>query len=347
MKKVNIYLAAIIAMITISCQDKYPDLEDGMYAEFQTNMGTFVTELHFQETPMTVGNFVALAEGKHPKVDEEYKGQPFYDGLIFHRVIDGFMIQGGDPKGNGQGGPGYKFPDEFDPEVTHKKGVLSMANSGPNTNGSQFFITLAPTPHLNNKHSVFGELVVGEDVVSKIGKVETKKPGDKPIEKVIIEKLNIIRKGSDAKGFDAVAAFEKGLEDHVTKMAEEEAKRQAEMDKLTEGFTETESGLFYKIEEENPSGKSPKPRQKVKVHYEGYLMNGKKFDSSRDRGKPIEFTVGVGQVIPGWDEGLQKLKTGEKARFIIPSNLAYGARSTGPIPPNSTLIFDLELISIE
>lgn len=347
MKKINICLAVFIALITIGCQDKYPDLEDGMYAEFETNMGTFVTKLHFDKTPMTVGNFVALAEGEHPKVDEEYDGKPFYDGLIFHRVIDGFMVQGGDPKGNGQGGPGYKFPDEFDPEITHKKGVLSMANSGPNTNGSQFFITLAPTPHLNNKHSVFGELVIGEDVVSKIGKVETKKPGDKPVEKVVIEKLNIIRKGRDAKKFDAVSAFEKGLEDHKAKIAEEEAKKQAKLDKLTEGFTETESGLFYKIKEENPSGKSPKPRQKVEVHYEGFLMNGKKFDSSRDRGKPIKFPIGVGQVIPGWDEGIQLLKTGEKAKLIIPPSLGYGARSTGPIPPNSTLIFDVELVDIE
>jgi len=173
MRTLRLSLATLVGILLFSCSSQYPDLEDGLYAEFQTSMGDFVTELHYDKVPMTVGNFVALAEGEHPLVDEEYQNQKFYDSIIFHRVIDQFMIQGGDPNGTGQGGPSYEFADEIDSLLTHKKGVLSMANAGADTNGSQFFITLVPTPHLDGKHSVFGELVVGMEVVDSIGKVET------------------------------------------------------------------------------------------------------------------------------------------------------------------------------
>jgi peptidylprolyl isomerase len=333
MKILRLAFVALLGLLIFSCSSQYPELEDGLYAEFKTSYGDFVTELHYKKVPMTSGNFVALAEGEHPQVDDTYKGKKFYDSIIFHRVIDEFMIQSGDPDGTGQGGPGYKFPDEIDSTLTHDKGVISMANAGPNTNGSQFFITLVPTPHLNGKHSVFGKLVVGEEVVDSIGKVETT-PRDKPVKDVVIETVNIIRKGGDAKSFDAVEAFKAGVKQAEEAMAKAAQERQAKLEEASEGFESTDSGLRYLITEENPGGDSPEAGDMVSVHYTGYLLDGTKFDSSIDRGEPIEFPIGTGRVIPGWDEGIMLLKTGEKAELIIPSELAYGARQTGPIPPN-------------
>ena len=346
MKTLKLSLIALVGLLIYSCSSQYPDLEEGLYAEFKTSEGDFVTELEFEKTPMTVGNFVALAEGEHPGVNEEYQGEKFYDSIIFHRIIDGFMIQGGDPNGTGQGGPGYKFADEIDTTLIHQKGVLSMANAGANTNGSQFFITLVPTPHLDGRHTVFGNVVVGEEVVDSIGKVETQKPGDRPVEDVVIETINILRKGSDAKNFDAVEAFNTGVEKAEQEAIAAAKARQEKFEKASEGFDETESGLRYKITEENPAGTAPSAGDMVKVHYTGYLLDGTVFDSSYKRNEPLEFPVGTGRVIPGWDEGIMLLKTGEKAELIIPSELAYGARANGPIPANSILRFEVELVEV-
>jgi peptidyl-prolyl cis-trans isomerase A (cyclophilin A) len=166
-------------------------------AQFTTSEGNFTVRLFEEEVPNTVANFVGLAEGSKEFTDPtggQKVKRPYYDGLIFHRVIDGFMIQGGDPLGTGTGGPGYKFGDEFSPTLRHSKpGILSMANAGPNTNGSQFFITLAATPWLDNKHSVFGEVVEGLDVVQKIGKMPTSKPGDRPLKAITIQSVKIVR----------------------------------------------------------------------------------------------------------------------------------------------------------
>jgi len=346
MRKQHLLLLLTFALSAISCNSKYPDLDDGIYAEFVTNNGTFVAELYYKATPITVANFVSLAEGNNKMVDSTYAGKKFYDGLKFHRIIENFMIQGGDPKGNGTGGPGYSFPDEFNDTLQHdSKGILSMANSGPGTNGSQFFITLKETPHLNGRHTVFGKIVKAQATVDSIGKVKTAAQ-DKPLEDVIIKKLNIIRKGKEAKDFNATKVFEEeiaGLE------AEKEKKKEAlenEIKTLAKGYEKTDSGLRYKITEPNAEGEKPNRGAVVKVHYNGMLADGTKFDSSYDRGKPIEFPVGVGKVIPGWDEGIRLLKTGEKARLIIPPYLGYGENGAGPIPPNSILIFDVELVGI-
>jgi peptidyl-prolyl cis-trans isomerase A (cyclophilin A) len=168
----------------------------GTYAHFDTSHGSFVVRFFEKEAPKTVDNFVGLAEGTrewvHPGTREKRKA-PFYDGIVFHRVIDGFVIQGGDPLGTGTGGPGYKFADEFHPALRHDRaGILSMANAGPNTNGSQFFITLGPTPHLNNRHAVFGEVVDGMDTIRKIGKVPVGAQ-DRPVEAVVIRSVRIER----------------------------------------------------------------------------------------------------------------------------------------------------------
>ncbi|NGZ90159.1 peptidylprolyl isomerase [Psychroflexus maritimus] len=345
MKKIKLMLLALVAIFVTSC-DEYPELEDGLYAKLNTNKGEIIIELHYDQTPMTVGNFVSLAEGNNPKVDEKFEGKNFYDGIIFHRVIKDFMIQTGDPNGNGQGGPGYKFPDEINENLTHNsKGVLSMANAGKDTNGSQFFITLKETPHLDGRHTVFGKVAKGQEVVDQIGQVETAAM-DKPKEEVKIERIEIIRKGREAKNFDASNAFTSGIEIVEEQRKTEEEEKAKLFDEMSEGFEETETGLRYKITAENESGNKPVKGQKVAVHYTGMFLDGNKFDSSFDRDEPIEFEVGRGFVIPGWDEGLLLLNEGEKAELLIPANLAYGKAGRGPIPPNTPLFFQVELVKV-
>lgn len=307
-------------------------MENGLYARFITNKGEILVKLTYKETPGTVGNFVALAEGKLENKAKD-KGTPYYDGLIFHRVIPDFMVQGGDPKGVGTGGPGYQFEDEFHPELTHEgPGVLSMANAGPGTNGSQFFITHVATPWLDGKHSILGNVVEGQDVVDKIVK------GDK------IEELKIERVGEEAEKFDGVKAFEQFKNGKSEREAEGKKNEEGALKELTKGFDKTESGLYYKIENEG-SGQKPTKGNTVAVHYKGMLADGTVFDSSHKRGQPLEFPIGMGHVIAGWDEGLMLLKEGSKARLVIPSELGYGAQGAGGvIPPNATLVFDVELV---
>lgn len=310
-------------------------MQDGLYAKFNTNKGEILVQLEFEKTPGTVGNFVGLAEGK---LDNKAipQGKPYYNGLKFHRVIPDFMIQGGDPKGNGTGGPGYNFADEIHPDLTHDApGKLSMANAGPGTNGSQFFITHTATPWLDGKHTVFGSVIEGQDVVNAIAQ------GDK------IESLEILRVGAAAEGFNGVEEFRSfngAKEDR-----EAAAKKQQEelLGELSQGFAKTSSGLRYKIEEKGDGPKAEKGKT-VSVHYKGMLPDGSVFDSSYKRNEPIDFPLGQGHVIEGWDEGIQLLSVGDQARFVIPSHLAYGERGAGGvIPPNATLIFDVELVAIK
>ena len=309
-------------------------MENGIYAKFNTAKGSILVKLEHEKTPGTVGNFVALAEGNLENKSRK-QGEPFYDGLKFHRVIPDFMIQGGCPQGTGTGGPGYKFEDEFHPDLKHDKpGILSMANSGPGSNGSQFFITHIPTDWLDNKHTVFGHVVEGQDIVDAVAQ------GD------ALESVQIIREGDDAKKWNAVEAF-RTFEGARTKreVAEREA-TEAKMEKLAAGFEKTESGLRYQFIQRG-NGKKAENNKTVSVHYEGSLENGKVFDSSYKR-KPIEFPLGQGNVIEGWDEGIALLQVGDKARFVIPSHLGYGASGAGGvIPPNATLIFDVELIDVK
>ena len=313
------------------------DLSNGLYADIETSKGNIVLQLYFEQVPTTVSNFVALAEGNHPVVDEKLSGKPYYDGLKFHRVIENFMIQGGDPTGTGSGGPGYQFDDEFSPDLKHDgPGVLSMANAGPGTNGSQFFITHVETPWLDGKHSIFGKVTSGQDIVDEIEQED------------IIKNVKIIRVGKSAKNFDAPNIFE----DYITNKSEAdilnaEAEQDAFKD-ITNGMTKTESGIYYNISEKG-KGENAKPNDLLSVHYSLQLMDGSEIDSSFTRGAPIEFTCGVGQVIKGWDEAMQLLNKGSKARLVIPSELGYGSMGAGNgvIPPNATLIFDVELVDIK
>ena len=334
----NIFLSLAL-LVGISCtstnNNNYNNMEDGIYANIKTNKGDITLKLEFEKTPLTAANFIALAEGKMKNKRKEL-GTPYYDGIKFHRVIADFMIQAGCPDGNGTGDPGYKFADEFHPDLKHDKGgVLSMANSGPATNGSQFFITHKETPWLDGKHSVFGNVVEGMDIVNLIAQDD------------VMESVTISRVGSKAKSFDAVKIFS-SEQLRLEKEAEKQAKEAAEANKkLMEGATITESGLGYIMVKEG-SGVQAEKGKTVSVHYTGKLTDGTKFDSSLDRNQPIEFVLGEGRVIKGWDEGISYLKVGGKATFIIPSNLAYGERGAGGvIPPNATLIFDVELVDVK
>ena len=325
-------ILAVTLMATINTNNIN---KEGMYAKIKTNKGDIMLELEFEKTPLTVANFVGLAEGKI-KNNKKEVGEPYYNGLKFHRVIADFMIQGGCPDGNGMGGPGYQFPDEIHPDLKHSApGILSMANAGPGTNGSQFFITHKETPWLDGKHTVFGKVTEGQDVVDAIAQ------DDKIIE------IDIIRKGENAKKFDSKAIFDKELE-KLEKQAAEKAKKAKEaIDELKKGAKVTSSGLAYKIIKKGTGAKAEAGKT-VSVHYTGKLSNGTKFDSSYDRNQPIEFELGRGRVIKGWDEGISLLNVGSKATFIIPPDLAYGARGAGGvIPPNATLIFDVELVEIK
>ncbi len=315
-------------------------LPDGLYAKMTTNKGEILLQLHYDKTPLTVCNFVGLAEGKIDN-NAKPKGTPFYNGLAFHRVIADFMIQGGDPAGNGTGGPGYRFDDEIVPELKHTgPGILSMANAGPGTNGSQFFITHVATPWLDGMHTVFGKVVTGQEVVNAI------QQGDK------IETLEIIRVGKDAKNFKAdQAAMAQYQADMVQKKAKAEEAEKMKFENWVKTTYPTAkptgTGLWYVVEQEG-TGEMAAKGKTVAVHYAGKLANGTEFDNSYKRGQPIDFKLGIGQVIPGWDEGIALMKVGAKYKLIIPSELGYGKRGAGGvIPPNATLIFDTELVSVK
>jgi FKBP-type peptidyl-prolyl cis-trans isomerase len=310
-------------------------MTNGLYAKFNTTKGDIIVNLEFEKTPGTVGNFVALAEGNlENKVRPQ--GKPYYDGLKFHRVIADFMIQGGCPQGTGTGNPGYSFNDEFHPELKHDKpGILSMANSGPATNGSQFFITHVETPWLDNKHTVFGNVIEGQDIVDVIQQNDT------------LTSLEIVRVGENAQKFNAIEAFRTFEGARAEREALEIKKQEDTLNDASEGFEKTESGLRYKIIQEG-DGKKASKGDMVSVHYKGQLLDGTVFDSSYKRKEPIDFKIGVGQVISGWDEGIQLLKVGDKARLVIPSNLAYGSQGAGGvIPPNAPLLFDVELVNVK
>lgn len=314
-------------------------LKDGLYAKFDTAKGEIICLLEFEKTPLTVANFVGLTEGtKELGGGSGKQGTKFYDGLTFHRVIPDFMIQGGCPLGTGTGGPGYTFPDEIDPSLKHSEpGILSMANAGPGTNGSQFFITHVPTPWLDGKHTVFGHVISGQDVVDKIA------GNDK------LNSVEIIRVGAKAEAFKSdQAAFDELLSTMEAREQEKaKAAQETSLKAIKDQFPDaisTPSGLQYVVVAEGSGEATPGKGTMVKAHYTGKLLDGTKFDSSYDRGQPISFPVGEGRVIKGWDEAFLSMKKGEKRVLIIPSDLGYGPAGRGPIPPNATMVFDVELV---
>lgn len=334
-----ILLIFLPILLLFTCS-KQPDLPPGLYAQLITDKGDIVIRLEYQKAPMTVMNFVGLAEGKIKNTFRK-EGEPYFDGLTFHRVEPGFVIQGGDPIGNGSGGPGYRFPNEIHPDLKHDgPGVVAMANAGPHTNGSQFYITLTATPHLDGNYSVFGKVVQGMEVVNKITR------GD------VIRNVKILRIGDEAKKFEvSQAAFDHLIQQAQTRlMNEAKLKREKDLQTIQSTWPEarlTDEGIFYKILR-NGKGNTPKPGQTVLVHYRGTFLDGRVFDDSYSRNQPIAVPVGQGRVIKGWDLTLQKMKKGEKRMVIIPPELAYGDRGAGGvIPPNTFLVFEMELVDIQ
>ena len=351
MKKIVLFTLLVSTLFT------FAQTEDGLYAKMKTNKGDILLKLEYQKTPITVANFVSLAEGTNPFVAEKLKGKPMYNGLKFHRVIADFMIQGGDPEGTGAGGPGYAFKDEFDESLKHTKGgILSMANAGPATNGSQFFITHKATPWLDNKHSVFGEVIEGMEIVNSIAQ------GDQIME------LQIIKKGADANKFDAKKVFidyygKKDIEAKAAKeIADKVAKEKATyLAKMRKKAIKTTSGLEYAV---ISKGKGVKPASgtNVFINYAGYFADGNMFDTNFEEvakayGKfdhrrkdsngyqpfPFEYGKKTG-LIPGFIEGLENMKLGDRFLIFIPYNLGYGEAGGGPIPAKTDLIFEVEML---
>lgn len=347
----NLIISAFLTLVfTSSFAQNASSLGNGLYAKFTTSKGVIICQLEYQKVPMTVGNFVGLIEG-NLKVNNVVVDKPFYDGLKFHRVIADFMIQGGDPLGNGSGDPGYKFYDEIDPSLKHSgPGILSMANSGPNTNGSQFFITHKETPWLDGKHTVFGHVVLGQEVVNAIAQNDE------------MQKVEIIRLGAEAKKWNAQIAFDQVYQALKNKEAEDQAQiariaglsqeeykafMLEEVKLLYPNAIQSPTGLVYVILNEG-AGAQVEEGKKVSLHYTGTLRRGgKKFDSSKDRNMPLEFEYKVQRMIPGFEEGITYIKEGGKILLIIPYYNAYGAQGRpGAIPPYSDLVFEIELLSV-
>lgn len=368
-RKILLSFVIAITFIFTSCKKEHIDLKDGLYAELETSRGDILLQLDYEKAPITVANFVTLAQGNNPFVKEDCKGKPFYDNISFHRVLASFMVQTGDPSGTGSGDAGYVFKDEFTDLKHDKPGVLSMANSGPNTNSSQFFITHVPTPWLDGKHTVFGQLVDS----TNISVVNAITQGDR------LNKVTIICKGETAKKFNALKVFNDYIinqeeDDAKAKIIEEENKKvyakkfEKKINEKLTYFDETKdkaikltSGVSYSIIHD-AKGKKPKNGTKILMKYSGFLTDGTLFDTSeaevaKNFGKfdarrahqmgyrLLPYTIGTNQMIPGFTEGVNKMKMGDKAVIFIPSKMAYGAQGAGNIiPPNADIIFEVELI---
>jgi len=344
MKQVSIVLFAIIITLT-SCKTlKYKDLEKGVYADVVTNRGDILLQLYAKEVPMTVGNFVALAEGNHPKVIDSFKGKNYYKKLLFHRVIKDFMIQSGDYTGTGNGNAGYFFPIEIPRdekgELLYKydrEGILGMANSGRNENSSQFYITHKPTPWLNGKYTIFGKVIKGQEVVDAINK------GDS------IRVIQILRIGKEAKKFDAVKAFNEGL----LQAAIKEKKRLKKLVHKKEAFlknmgidkaTKTDSGLKI-LTLKKGTGKKVNRSIPFTAFYTLYTAYGKLIQSNVGK-QPFVVTMEKQPLMAGVTEAALQMREGGKVRLFIPSYLGYGERAMGPIPAKSDLVFELEITKV-
>ncbi len=339
-KNITIYFltSAVLCMsLMFSCSGSRSDLEDGLYAEMKTDRGDILLELEYEKTPLTVASFVGLAEGTIHFENSE--AERFFDGLSFYRVVEDFVIQSGDPTGEGAGGPGYQFPDEFYPTLKHDRaGILSMANSGPNTNGSQFFITITDRDlsYLDGMHTVFGRVVDGLDVARSI------RQGDG------LKKVRILRIGPAAEAFkvDQVVFDQLLAKNEQDINLKASFKRREDMEAINKEWPDaikTETGLQYVILKQGTGKETPRTGDMVTVHYTGKLLDGTVFDSSVERNEPAQFKIG--EVIPGWNEALVEMKKGEKRTLIIPPELGYGERGyPGVIPPNSYLVFDVDLL---
>lgn len=376
MKKVKLW-ALLLPLLLVACKSaKYPNLKDGLYADIQTNYGDMLAELYYKTTPGTVANFVSLAEGTNTYVADSLKGKRYYDGTKSHRVIKNFMLQAGDRTATGEGDPGYKFADEFVDTLRYtRKGQLGMANSGPATNGSQFFITEVATDWLNFRHTIFGQVIQGEDVISKITSVKTGAQ-DRPVDPVVIKKVEIIRVGKDAQKWDAPKVFDAFMKEQNAKAQKLESQLESQKEKNLALMAEQEakavaqpSGIkILKLKEGN--GVKPQIGSDVLVNYAGFLRaTGDLFDTNiaeiakendaYDAARAADPQYGyipyawkyspeVG-LIAGFKEALLSMKVGDRIRVFIPSALAYGKQGfgNGVIPPDADLMFEIEIVDAQ
>ena len=372
MKKVKLW-ALLLPLLLVACKSaKYPNLKDGLYADIQTNYGDMLAELYYKATPGTVANFVSLAEGTNTYVADSLKGKRYYDGTKSHRVIKNFMLQAGDRTATGEGDPGYKFADEFVDTLRYtRKGQLGMANSGPATNGSQFFITEVATDWLNFRHTIFGQVIQGEDVISKITSVKTGAQ-DRPVDPVVIKKVEIIRVGKDAQKWDAPKVFDAFMKEQNAKAQKLESQKEKNLALMAEQEAKAvaqPSGIkILKLKEGN--GVKPQIGSDVLVNYAGFLRaTGDLFDTNiaeiakendaYDAARAADPQYGyipyawkyspeVG-LIAGFKEALLSMKVGDKIRVFIPSALAYGKQGfgNGVIPPDADLMFEIEIVDAE
>ncbi|WP_369048497.1 peptidylprolyl isomerase [Tenacibaculum sp. UWU-22] len=337
-------IVAVVVLVTACKTAKYPNLKNGLYADIQTNKGDILVKLHAKKVPMTVANFVSLAEGTNPKLPDSLKGKKFYDKITFHRVIKNFIIQSGDPTGTGYGGSGYMFPDEFAIDSVggllfkhDSPGILSMANSGPNSNSSQFFITREPTPWLDGKHSVFGKVQIGQAVVDSIQQKDT------------INTIEIIRVGRDAKKFNAPEVFKTELANYSAKQKERLQKIEAMKKQFQEKMgiakaTESHTGLKVLSLKEG-KGKKFNRLLPASMNYSVYLATGKLIQTTEDN-KPYTFVLQKQPMISGVTEAILTMKEGDKKRLFIPYYLGYGEKPYGPFPAKSDIVFDIELVKV-
>ena len=372
MKKVKLW-ALLLPLLLVACKSaKYPNLKDGLYADIQTNYGDMLAELYYKTTPGTVANFVSLAEGTNTYVADSLKGKRYYDGTKSHRVIKNFMLQAGDRTATGEGDPGYKFADEFVDTLRYtRKGQLGMANSGPATNGSQFFITEVATDWLNFRHTIFGQVIQGEDVISKITSIKTGAQ-DRPVDPVVIKKVEIIRVGKDAQKWDAPKVFDAFMKEQNAKAQKLESQKEKNLALMAEQEAKAvaqPSGIkILKLKEGN--GVKPQIGSDVLVNYAGFLRaTGDLFDTNiaeiakendaYDAARAADPQYGyipyawkyspeVG-LIAGFKEALLSMKVGDKIRVFIPSALAYGKQGfgNGVIPPDADLMFEIEIVDAQ
>ena len=383
MKKI-VHLSIVFAFLMSCTPEKYKNLSDGLYAEIQTNKGDILLQLYADKVPMTVSSFASLAEGTSTRVSDSLKGKNYFDGLTFHRVVSNFIIQAGDPLANGRGGPGYLFGDEFPKNengnliYTHNDaGILSMANPGPDANGSQFFITHRAIPHLDGKHSVFGKTMVNS---LQLKAIKAKFTDSMAIVKAIdsvrmavvnniqqndtIKAVKIVRIGAKAKSFDAEEVFNEEIVKYNASKADKEKKEKAEEEKRYSKYledkkvflnemgvskaTKTDSGLQFLLLKSNPKGKKVPLDKPVKAHFTLYTADGKKIQSTKDGGSPFVFQLNDEKrpMITGFKEGAALMREGETARLFIPYYIGFGEAKYGPFPAKSDLVFEIEILEI-
>ena len=373
MKKVKLW-ALLLPLLLMACKStKYPNLKEGLYADIQTNHGDMLAELYYKATPGTVANFVSLAEGTNTYVADSLKGKRYYDGTKSHRVIKDFMLQAGDRTATGEGDPGYKFADEFVDTLRYtRKGQLGMANSGPATNGSQFFITEVATDWLNFRHTIFGQVIQGEDVISKITDEQTSKEDSRPKNPVIIKKIEIIRVGKDAQKWDAPKVFDAFMKEQNAKAQKLESQKEKNLALMAEQEAKAvaqPSGIkILKLKEGNDV--KPQIGSNVLVNYAGFLRaTGDLFDTNiaeiakendaYDAARAADPQYGYipyawkyspeEGLIAGFKEALLSMKVGDRVRVFIPSALAYGKQGfgNGVIPPDADLMFEIEIVDAQ